>query len=80
MKQVRFCWGHAKIDTRATMETSTTVSSIRKMLRDVYREDLLNRMPVERRDIYEHIRKLRDKIGPVHFDVLGALRELRENG
>ena len=65
--------------TRATKVTSTTVSSVRRLLRALHREDRVSRMPAERREIYERIRGLREEIGPVDFDVVEALREIRKS-
>lgn len=69
----------AVVSTRATTSTSTTVSFLRSLLRMQLRNDRLRKMSPERRAIYERIRKLRDEIGPIDFDVVEALRELREN-
>ena len=66
--------------TQATSPTSTTVSSIRSLLRARHRDDRLARMTPERRATYERIKKLRDSIGPIDFDLLEALREIREHG
>lgn len=65
--------------TQATSLRSTTVSSIRSLLRARHRDERLARMTPERRAIYERIKRLRDAIGPIDFDVLDALRELRED-
>jgi hypothetical protein len=35
-------------------------------------------MPAEGQALYDSIRKLRDEIGPVDFNVADAVRELRE--
>ena len=68
----------AVVSTRATTPTSTTVSFLRSPLRMQLRNDRLRKMSPERRAIYERIRKLRDEIGPIDFDVVEALQELRE--
>jgi hypothetical protein len=65
--------------TRATNPTSTTVSSAARFLRDHQRDERLRRMSPERRANYERIRKLRNDIGPIDFDVVKALRELRDD-
>lgn len=44
------------------------------------RNELLQRLTPERRATYERIKKLREEIGPLSFDVVEELRELRENG
>jgi len=69
----------AVVSTRATTSTSTTVSFLRSLLRMQLRNDRLRKMSPERRAIYERIRQLRDEIGPIDFDVVEALWELREN-
>ncbi len=42
--------------------------------------DSLRRMPWERRMLLRRIHRLRNEIGPVDFDVVKEIRELRENG
>ena len=44
------------------------------------REALLARMTPERRATYERIRELQEKIGPVDFNIVKALGELRDDG
>ena len=44
------------------------------------REELRRRMAPEQRARFERIAALREKIGPVGFDVVAALRELRGDG
>lgn len=63
--------------TRATMPTSTTVSSVAKLLRRHHGDECLRRMPPEARATYDRIRSLREEIGPLDFDIVKALRELR---
>jgi hypothetical protein len=41
------------------------------------REQMLRKLPRERRQIYQRIRKLREEIGTVDFDVVLELRNLR---
>ena len=41
---------------------------------------LLQRLSPEKRALFEEIVALRKKIGPVGFDVVKTLRELREDG
>ena len=41
------------------------------------RERMLRKLPRERRQMYERIRKLREEAGTVDFDVVLALRNLR---
>lgn len=65
--------------TRATNPTSTTVTSASRLLRKHHRDERLRRMSPEARATYERIRKLREEIGPIDFDVVKALRELRED-
>jgi len=72
--------GAPMILTRATRETSTTISSLRRTLHTQARERLVQELPAERRAMYEAIRRLRDEIGPVDFNVADLIRELRENG
>ena len=65
--------------TRATNPTSTTVSSVAKLLRRQHRDERLRRMSPEARATYERIRTLREEIGPLDFDIVKALRELRND-
>jgi hypothetical protein len=46
----------------------------------VERSDLLEKLSPEKRALFEEIVALRKKIGPLKFDVVQALRELREDG
>ena len=41
------------------------------------REELLRKLPPEQRQIYQRIRKLREEIGTLDFDVVLELRNLR---
>ncbi len=60
--------------------TATTERSLRQLFRAERRDELLRRLSPERRTTYERIRRLREEIGPIDFDVAEELRELRENG
>lgn len=66
--------------TRATRPTSTTISSVARLLRRHHRDERLRRMSSAARASYNRIRSLRAEIGPVDFDVVKALRELRDDG
>jgi hypothetical protein len=44
------------------------------------REVLLQRMSLENRGAFERITALRKRIGTIEFDVLEALRKMREDG
>jgi hypothetical protein len=66
--------------TQATTSTATTVSSLRQLLARKRHDERLQRMSPDRRSLYEEIRQLRERIGAIDFDVVAALRELRENG
>lgn len=65
--------------TRATRPTSTTISSVAKLLRLHHRDERLCRMSPEARATYDRIRALRGEIGPLAFDIVRALRELRDD-
>lgn len=69
-----------KHHTRATVDTSTTVSHIAALLRHHHRDERIRRMSPENRAMYQRIRELREDIGSIRFDVVGAIREVRENG
>lgn len=66
--------------TGATTATSTTVSSAASLLRYHHRDERLRRMSPDARATYDRIRKLREEIGPLDFDIVKALRELRDDG
>ena len=66
--------------TRATKVTSTRVSSVAWLLRRQHRDERLRRMSPEARATYKRIRELREEIGPLDFDIVKALRELRDDG
>lgn len=65
--------------TRATRPTSMTISATAKLLRCHHRDERLRRMSPEARSTYDRIRTLRGDIGPVDFDIVKALRELRDD-
>ena len=44
------------------------------------RAELLKKMSPEKRAAFERITSLREKIGPVDFDVVKTLREMRRDG
>ena len=44
------------------------------------RTDRLQRLSPERRATFERIRKLREQIGPIGFNISSALREIRQGG
>lgn len=67
------------VSTRATTPTTTTISSLRSLLRMQLHDDCLRRMSPERWTLYERIRKLRDKIKPIDFDAVEALPDLGED-
>jgi hypothetical protein len=60
--------------------TATTQRPWGRLDRQAKRSELMRRLTPERRATYERIRKLREDIGPLDFDVVEELRELRENG
>jgi hypothetical protein len=61
-------------------EDQATVSRLKDVLDQSSREERLARLSPEARATYERIRKLREAIGPVDFEIVAALREIRENG
>lgn len=68
------------INSAAESSVTVTERSVRRLLRAERRNGLLQRLSPERRATYERIRRLREEIGPLDFDVIEELRELRENG
>jgi len=66
--------------TRATSVSATTVSMLGDTLRRRRRDERLKCLSPERRAAYGRIRKLREEIGPVDFDIVDTLRGLRANG
>jgi len=67
-------------NTRASTETSAKVTDLSRLLRLKRRDERLRSLSPDRRAIFDRIRKLRTDIGPIDFDVVEALRELRANG
>lgn len=65
--------------SRETVATSATSSSIALLARRHRRDERLRRMSPSARATYDRIRKLREDIGPIDFDVVTAIRELRDN-
>jgi hypothetical protein len=64
-----------------TSGSETKVAALRELLKTPRRAEHLRRMSLERRALYERIRKRRDEIGRLTgFDALQTLRELRGNG
>ena len=64
----------------AESPTATTERFRPQLRRTKRRNELLRRLTPERRATYERIKKLREEVGPVGFDVVEELRDLRENG
>ena len=64
--------------TQASKPTSTTLSSVAKLLRRQHRDERLRRMSPEARATYDRIRTLREEIGPLDFDIIKALRVIRD--
>lgn len=85
----RFGWGEidpmanvpegVRYRIKANTATSTSISLIRRLLQAHRREDRLRRLPADRRAVYERIVCLREQSGPIEFDVVEAVRELRED-
>ncbi|WP_165227394.1 hypothetical protein [Aquisphaera insulae] len=44
------------------------------------RDALIESLTPEKRALFDSISKLRRKIGPISFDIVNALREIREDG
>lgn len=63
-----------------TRAKDDTVEHLRELLSPERHEQRLRRMSPEKRALDESIAKLRDEIGPIDFDVVEALRELRNSG
>jgi hypothetical protein len=80
VKGLHFYQGHTLLTPAAESATKTTERSWRQLRRARQRDALLHRLTPERRATYERIRKLREEIGPLNFDVVEELRELRGNG
>ena len=71
---------YVALSTRATSDSSTTVSSIRRLLQRRQRDERLQRLSPEQRQLYDDIQALRDQVVPGPFDVDEAIRELRKGG
>ena len=56
------------------------VESLRELLHSKTPEECLRSMSPERKALYERIIKRRDAIGPLDFDIVETLREIRNNG
>ena len=54
-----------------------SVDRIRKLLHSRTSAERLASMPRENREAYERIRKIREEIGPIDFNIVEALRESR---
>ena len=63
-----------------SVTTATTVSSLRHLLRGRKRDERLRRLSPERRELYERIRRRREEMEPISFDVVEVLRRIREHG
>jgi hypothetical protein len=55
-------------------------ASIRDLLRLRCRAECLRRMSKKRRALYEGIRERREAMKPLDFNIVEALREMRDNG
>ena len=80
IEQLEKCGDVVSLRTRANSMTGTTISGLGDVVRRRNRDDRIRRLSPERRAAYERIKKLREQIGPVRFDVVEALRELRAHG
>jgi hypothetical protein len=63
----------------ASADTFTSATP-QRLPRAVDKADLVEKLSPEKRALFEEIVALRKKIGPLKFDVVQALRELREDG
>ena len=66
--------------TRGTGSTSVTVGSLKKLFRMHQRDEWLSRMSPGHRLLYDRIKNLREKIGPIGFEVVDFIREFRDRG
>ena len=64
----------------STRASDDSVERLRELLRPERRDELLRKMSPENRALLESIEKLRERIGHIDFDVVAALRELRNGG
>ncbi len=58
----------------------TTVDSIRKVLYAKPLDELIKGLPADRRALYEGIMKSREETGPIDFNIVEVLREIRGDG
>ncbi len=74
--------GYPPSPLSSAARSSITMSehSLRQLIRTERREELMRRLSSERKATYDRIRRLREEIGPLNFDVVEELRNLRENG
>lgn len=56
---------------------SAAADALREWIKTRSREESLRRMSPDRRALYERIIKRRDETGPIDFNIVEALRELR---
>ena len=56
---------------------SAAADALREWIKTRSREESMRRMSPDRRALYERIIKRRDAIGPIDFNIVEALRELR---
>jgi hypothetical protein len=66
--------------TAPSVPTTVHPGTIGELLRTHSKDELLRSMGPERRALFHRILALRERIGPVRFDVVEALREMREDG
>ncbi len=74
---------YSRLRPRSTAGASLNTATERsgpQLQRARRRNELLQRLTPERRATYDRIKKLREEIGSLGFDVVEELRELRENG
>ena len=60
------------------LDEVSAVERLRKLLRSYTPEERYARMTPGRRALFDEIRRLRDEIGPIDFDVVEELRKLRD--
>jgi hypothetical protein len=66
---------------RASFDALQHVSQVvsDRLDRRQQRRKRLDKLSPERRELYERIKKLRDEVGSVDFNIVDALREMRES-
>ncbi len=64
----------------STRTKDETLDRLRELLSREHREELLREMTPENRALSERIRKRREEIGLVDFDIVAAIREFRRDG